>query len=67
MTALPLKADMGSAVADVRYGPKADIRAITRGQPLREGPQYRPLDVPQHAVVKQLAAAHEDVAYRYRV
>jgi hypothetical protein len=43
MSALPPTADMCGATRDVRFGPIADIRAITRGQPLgAKGRQYRP-------------------------
>jgi hypothetical protein len=39
MSALPLKADMGSAHTDVRYGPKADIAvlSITSSRSIEKG------------------------------
>src|SRR5262245_29528687 len=37
MSTLPPKPDMCGALADVRYGPEADIRRLTLGRSLRFG------------------------------
>ena len=75
MSALPHKADMWSAIADVRFGPKADIRCLLRAtaqngmvRPLmtwfdyRERPKLHFGDQPQHSLLDSALASGLAVA-----